>query len=70
MALKSAIFGIRSTRCYARQLDGRYLATKVPPVQLQAIEPPVGTVPEAKAAPPLVGVKNIVLVPEGAMAVV
>ena len=46
------------------------MATKVPPVQLQAIEPPVGTEPVAKALPPLVGTNVNVLVAAGAIAVV
>lgn len=70
MALKSAIFGIKSAHCYARQAAGRYLATKEPPVQLQPIEPPVGTEPVTKAAPPLVGTNVNVLAPAAAIAVV
>lgn len=44
-----------------RQAEGRYFAEVVPPVQLQLIEPPDGTVPAASAAPPEVG--TIIKVP-------
>ena len=71
MAPKGAIIRIKLCSAYARQAAGRNLAITVPPVQLQAIEPPVGTVEELaapeSAAPPDVG--NNVMVPFAAAAV-
>ena len=60
--------GLPAIRCailwYQRQADGRYFdSTVVPDAQSQLIEPPVATVPAARAAPPELGVMSMLLPP-------